>query len=189
MADLVLYELGRPGVVASPNGCAACGWPERGHPIWYVDPHMKPGVPKTYVQPDDATRLARMRARRRARVLSFPTHPRRPGGPVSQPTDYTAKLYLQATEAIPGIVTAAGALDFTVRPDAACYDLVTGPVAEALTKAGASCCLEDQLGLAMMMLAEVTRRYTDLRNRIEADQLDFRSQADPHAGSTQGRKG
>ena len=67
MAERVLYELGRPGVVASPDGCAACGWPERGHLIWYVNEHLVPGVPQTYVRPDDATRLARMKLRRAAR--------------------------------------------------------------------------------------------------------------------------
>ncbi len=83
------------------------------------------------------------------------------------PTDYTAKLYLQATSAIPGVLAAAAELDFTVDPDAKCYDLVSGPIADALTKAGADCCLPDQLGLSVMMLAELARRYTDLRERVE----------------------
>ena len=69
MADrLVLLELGRT-TIASPDGCAVCGWPERGHEVWYVDPHLAPGVPQTYVRPDDRTRLARMRARRALRLL------------------------------------------------------------------------------------------------------------------------
>ncbi len=67
MAKRVLYELGRPGVIASPDGCGACGWPERGHRVWYVEPHLVPGVPQTYVRPDDATRLSRMKMRRAQR--------------------------------------------------------------------------------------------------------------------------
>lgn len=76
MADVVLYQLGLPGVTASPDGCAICGWPERGHPQWYVDPHIQPGVPVTYVRPNDATRLARMKLRRKQRLvyMAYPAH-------------------------------------------------------------------------------------------------------------------
>lgn len=87
---------------------------------------------------------------------------------MSTSTEYNAKLYLQAHDAIPAILAAAAEIDFTVGPDAKCYDLVGGPIADALTKAGADCCLLDQLGLSVMMLAELARRYTDLRSRIEA---------------------
>jgi len=66
VAELVLYELGRTRI-ASPDGCAVCGHPERGHHRWYVEPHIQPGVPVTYVRPNDATRLARMKLRRAER--------------------------------------------------------------------------------------------------------------------------
>lgn len=68
--EAVLYELGRPGVIASPDGCVICGWAERVHFRWYVEPHIKPGVPVTYVRPGDATRLARMKLRREQRLAN-----------------------------------------------------------------------------------------------------------------------
>jgi hypothetical protein len=99
---------------------------------------------------------------------------------MSQPTGYTAKLFLQAAASVDGIMAAAAGTDFT-RPDAACYDLVAGPIADALTKAGATCCLEDQLGLTAMMLAELARRYTDLRGRlVEESRPGYLFCADAH---------
>lgn len=64
-----LYRLAVPGsVIADPDSCLLCGWPERGHLQWYFGPHLGSDVPKTYVRPDDRTRLARMRERRRLRL-------------------------------------------------------------------------------------------------------------------------
>ncbi len=54
-------------IVAAPNSCALCGWDERGHAQWYFGPHLDPGQPKTYVQPDDRLRLTRMKLRRAER--------------------------------------------------------------------------------------------------------------------------
>lgn len=85
---------------------------------------------------------------------------------MNQPTDYTTQLYVQAAQALPGIVAAAADIAPTVA-DTGCYDLVSGPLAEALAKAGADCCVADQLGLTAMMLAELARRYADLRDRVE----------------------
>ncbi len=63
-----VYRLAVPyPIVADPNACALCGWPERGHAQWYFGPHLDPDNPKTYVAPDNALRLARMKERRRLR--------------------------------------------------------------------------------------------------------------------------
>jgi hypothetical protein len=56
-----------PHIIAEPNACALCAIPERQHVQHYFGQHLGDN-PTTYVAPDDATRLARMRARRAARA-------------------------------------------------------------------------------------------------------------------------
>jgi hypothetical protein len=51
-------------ILASPDSCALCGTDQRRHCQHYFGRHLGDGAPKGYVAPDDATRLARMRARR-----------------------------------------------------------------------------------------------------------------------------
>lgn len=60
------YPDGRPPV---PSGCRRCGREQRSHGGWW-----RAGVPfHQYVQPTDAQILARMRARRNARLNTPPT--------------------------------------------------------------------------------------------------------------------
>lgn len=57
-----IYD-GRGVVVAEPNACALCGIPQREHGQRF---HAG-GNTRTYVMPDDATRLARMKLRHEQR--------------------------------------------------------------------------------------------------------------------------
>ena len=68
---MVIYQIiAGPLTVAPPDGCALCGWTERSHPRFYFGKHSGPDVPRTYVRPDDALRLARMRVRRAERAAA-----------------------------------------------------------------------------------------------------------------------
>lgn len=70
-----------------------------------------------------------------------------------QPTAYSARLHAQARDIADRLVATAREVD---GPDAA-YRLAAGPVADDIA-AGASCCVEDQLGLAVMVIAELAGR-------------------------------
>jgi hypothetical protein len=55
------------GEVAEPNGCELCGWGRREHSQFYFGLHAGDGRTRGYVMPTDATRKARMLARRASR--------------------------------------------------------------------------------------------------------------------------
>ena len=67
---------------------------------------------------------------------------------------YSEKLYAQAVEIADRLEEAAQDLDLD---DAPALHLATGPIAEEIA-AGATCCVDDQLGLAVMLAAELVLR-------------------------------